>query len=152
VLNFAGAGQTGPARGADLQLEHGYHGVGAMGHAGGLNDLLGADFARRYAGTGIRYVLNHPGVVATSFAGEYDPAGAAQIEQLKVVGKPVAVSVDQIRPFLDPAWTRRLTAVVEGAEVPLAISPADAERLHDLTEKALAALPAAPGPGTTPPL
>ncbi|MCK9926602.1 hypothetical protein MXD62_05360 [Frankia sp. Mgl5] len=123
VLNFGGAGQTGPVRWDDIQLERGCHGVGAMGHAGRLNDLLGVDFVDTYADTGIRYVLNHPGVVVTSFAGEYDPVTAAQVDRLRVVGKPVA------------------TAVLEGRRVSLEPGPwdlGDARRLHDLTRGLLA--------------
>jgi hypothetical protein len=52
-----------------------------MGHAGRLNDLLGLSFIDLHPDSGIRYVLNHPGVVVTSFACEYDPVGAAQVEQ-----------------------------------------------------------------------
>jgi hypothetical protein len=115
-----------------------------MGHAGRLNDLLGLSFIDLHPGSGIRYVLNHPGVVVTSFAGEYDPAGAAQVEYLKVIGKTVETSVAQIRPFLDPTWTEQLTAVLEGVRVPLdprAFDHQDAARLHKITEELLAVLP-----------
>ncbi|GAA2532530.1 SDR family NAD(P)-dependent oxidoreductase [Winogradskya humida] len=136
VMNFAAAGQTGGVRWDDLQLKQGYDGVGAMGHAGRLNDLLGVSFADRHRDTGIRYVLNHPGVVATSFAGDYAPGLAVQVERLKTVGKSVQASVAQIRPYLDPDWSQPLTAVLEGVRVPL--DPAlfdsrDAARLHELT-------------------
>jgi NAD(P)-dependent dehydrogenase (short-subunit alcohol dehydrogenase family) len=145
VLNFGGSGQTGPARWNDLQLERGYHGVGAMGHAGHLNDLLGVDFVSTYASTGIRYVLNHPGVVATSFAGEYDhaPVTKAQVDQLRVVGKSVATAVTQILPFLEPPAREPLTAVLEGRRVPLEPRSRyldDAHRLHGLTVDLLARL------------
>ncbi|WP_432841659.1 SDR family NAD(P)-dependent oxidoreductase [Dactylosporangium sp. CA-092794] len=140
VLNFGAAGQTGPIRWDDLQLERDYHGVRAMGHAGRLNDLAGLDFADRYATTGIRYVLNHPGVVVTSFAGEYDPVTAAQIDHLRVIGKPVTTAAAQILPFLEPANREPLTAVLEGRRVPL--EPGlwklgDARRLHDVTMRLL---------------
>jgi NAD(P)-dependent dehydrogenase (short-subunit alcohol dehydrogenase family) len=151
VLNFAAAGQTGPVRWHDLQLEHGYHGVHAMGHAGRLNDLLGVSFADIHAGRGIHYVLNHPGVVATSFAGEYDPVTAAQVRQLRTVGKTVDTSVAQILPYVDQPGQGRLTAVVEGAPVPL--DPAlfdrgEAARLRQVTEKLLADLPGPPATDT----
>ncbi|OHV33903.1 MULTISPECIES: SDR family NAD(P)-dependent oxidoreductase [Pseudofrankia] len=141
VLNFGGAGQTEPVRWDDLQLERAYHGVGAMGHAARLDDLLGLDFVETYADTGIRYVLNHPGVVVTSFAGEYDPVTAAQVDQLRVIGKPVSTAVAQILPFLEPPGRERLTAVLEGQRVPL--KPAlwaldDARRLRDITLDLLA--------------
>jgi NAD(P)-dependent dehydrogenase (short-subunit alcohol dehydrogenase family) len=144
VLNFGGAGQTGPVRWHDLQLERQYHGVGAMGHAARLNDLLGVSFIDIHSDSGIRYVLNHPGVVVTSFAGEYDPVTAAQVEHLRVIGKTVDRSVDQILPFLDPPGRDRLTAVLEGVRVPLdpkLFDRRDAARLHEITEKLLAELP-----------
>ncbi|MCM3882499.1 SDR family NAD(P)-dependent oxidoreductase [Frankia sp. R82] len=148
VLNFGGAGQTGPVRWDDLQLEHGYHGVRAMGHAGRLNDLLGVDFADTYADTGIRYVLNHPGVVVTSFAGEYDPVTAEQVDHLRITGKPVATAVAQILPFLGATGEGQngeaqggLTAVLEGHRVPLepgVWNLGEARRLRDLTRDLLA--------------
>ncbi|GAA3300109.1 SDR family NAD(P)-dependent oxidoreductase [Dactylosporangium vinaceum] len=142
VLNFGGAGQTGPVQWDDLQLERSYHGVRAMGHAGRLNDLLGVDHVDRHAGAGIRYVLNHPGVVVTSFAGEYDPVTAAEVDHLRIIGKPVATAVAQILPFLEPRVPGPLTAVLEGRRV--ALEPGlwdlrDARLLHDITSALLAA-------------
>jgi NAD(P)-dependent dehydrogenase (short-subunit alcohol dehydrogenase family) len=146
VLNFGAAGFAGPVRWDDLQLKRNYPGTGALGHSGALCDLLGVHFAEVYADTGISYVLNHPGVVATSFAGEYDAATAAHVDQLRVSGKPVSRAVAQILPFLD-APPARLTAVLEGRQVPTsgtaAFDPADAARLHELTVKLLADLPQA---------
>jgi hypothetical protein len=142
VLNFGGAGQPAPVRWHDLQLEQAYHGVGAMGHAARLNDLLGVHFTGLHPD--IRYVLNHPGVVATSFAGEYDPITAAQVENLKVTGKSVAQSVKQILPYLGTSGHEQLTAVLEGVRVPLdprLFDRHDAARLHEITEKLLADLP-----------
>jgi hypothetical protein len=143
VLNFGGAGLTGPVRWHDLQLRHAYPGTGALGHGGALCDLLGVDFARTYADTGIHYVINHPGVVSTSFAGEYDAATAAHVAQLRRTGKSVSVAVEQILPFLD-APPARLTAVLEGRQVPTdsrGFDPSQAARLHQVTEKLLADLP-----------
>ncbi|WP_433733965.1 SDR family NAD(P)-dependent oxidoreductase [Nocardia sp. CA-129566] len=140
ILNFGGAGQTGPVRWDDLQLEHRYHGVDAMGHSARLNDLLGVSFTTIHEDSPIRYVLNHPGVVVTSFAGEYDAVTAAQVAHLKQVGKTVADSVAQILPYLDPPGTGRLTAVLEGVRVPLEPSIFDhgaAARLHEVTERLL---------------
>ncbi|MEV0568820.1 GNAT family N-acetyltransferase [Dactylosporangium sp. NPDC050588] len=136
VLNFGGVGLTGPVRWDDLQLRHDYPGTGALGHSAALCDLLGARFAEEY---GIPYVLNHPGVVATSFAGEYDAATAAHVEGLRNSGKPVAEAVAQILPFLD-APPAGLTAVLEGRRIPFAADPGDAARLDDITRKLLAAL------------
>lgn len=142
VLNFGGAGQPVPVRWHDLQLKQAYHGVGAMGHAARLNDLLGVHFTGLHPDIG--YILNHPGVVATSFAGEYDPVTAAQVENLKVTGKTVAQSVAQILPYLEPSGHERLTAVLEGVRVPSdprLFDARDAARLHEITEKLLANLP-----------
>lgn len=144
VLNFAAAGQTGPVRWHDLQLERDYHGVRAMGHAGRLNDLLGVSFVDTHAGSRIRYILNHPGVVATSFAGEYDPVTAAQVQQLRAIGKTVDTSVAQLLPYLDRPGQERLTAVLEGTPVPLdpaLFDRSEAARLHQITEKLLADMP-----------
>ncbi|QKW22679.1 SDR family NAD(P)-dependent oxidoreductase [Kitasatospora sp. NA04385] len=141
VLNFGGSGQTGPVRWHDLQLRQDYPGTGALGHGGSLCDLLGTHFAELHPD--VHYVLNHPGVVATSFAGEYDPATAAHVDRLRVLGKPVSAAVAQILPHLDSPATG-LTAVLEGREVPTsgpAFDPADGRRLHGITEELLAGLP-----------
>jgi hypothetical protein len=89
----------------------------------------------------IRYVLNHPGVVVTSFAGHYDEPTATEIGHLKVVGKTVSQSVAQILPFLDPPGRRGLTAVIEGVRAALRpqwFDHRDAMRLHEITERLLA--------------
>ncbi|MFC1411847.1 SDR family NAD(P)-dependent oxidoreductase [Streptacidiphilus sp. N1-12] len=143
VLNFGGAGLTGPVRWDDLQLRRNYPGTGALGHGGALCDLLGVHFTRSYPDAPVSYVLNHPGVVATSFAGEYDRATAAHVDRLRTSGKPASQAVAQILPFLD-APPARLTAVLEGRQVPTdtrAFDPGDAARLHAITEKLLADLP-----------
>ncbi|GAA2043016.1 hypothetical protein GCM10009839_52580 [Catenulispora yoronensis] len=142
VLNFGGAGLTGPVRWDDLQLRRGYSGTGGLGHSAALCDLLGVHFTRLYQDSAIDYVLNHPGVVSTSFAGEYEPATAAHVDGLRVSGKPVSQAVEQILPFLDTPPTR-LTAVLEGQRVSTstaAFDPGDAARLHDVTENLLAGL------------
>jgi NAD(P)-dependent dehydrogenase (short-subunit alcohol dehydrogenase family) len=143
VLNFGGAGQVGPVRWDDLQLRRNYPGTGALGHGGALCDLLGVHFAEVHRDLPVCYVLNHPGVVSTSFAGEYDQATAATVARLRTSGKPVAQAAAQILPFLD-APPARLTAVLEGRQVPTdtrAFDPGDAARLHDLTERLLAEPP-----------
>jgi len=144
VLNFAACGLAGPVRWDDLQGEREYHGVGAMGHAGSLNDLLGAGFAAVHPGSPVAYVLNHPGVVATSFAGDYDPATAERVDALKRSGKTVHEAVAQILPHLDSARPGRLTAVVQGRQVSTdtpAFDERAASRLDALTRRLLAPLP-----------
>jgi NAD(P)-dependent dehydrogenase (short-subunit alcohol dehydrogenase family) len=139
VLNFGGAGLTGPVRWDDLQLTRDYPGTGALGHAAALCDLLGVSFTALHAGTGISYVLDHPGVVATSFSGEYDAPTAAHVARLRTTGKPVEQAVAQVLPFLD-APPARLTAVFEGRRMPTdtpAFDPGDAGRLHEMTGELL---------------
>ncbi|GJF33375.1 hypothetical protein KNE206_60750 [Kitasatospora sp. NE20-6] len=143
VLNFGGSGLTGPVRWDDLQLRRNHPGTGALGHSAALCDLLGVHFTRTHADTSVHYVLNHPGVVATSFAGEYDTATAPHVDGLRMSGKPVSQAVEQILPFLD-APPARLTAVLEGRRISTsttAFDPEDAARLHDLTGKLLTGLP-----------
>ena len=143
VLNFGGSGLTGPPRWNDLQLRRNYPGTGALGHSAALCDLLAVHFTETYRDTPIHYVLNQPGVVATSFAGEYDAGTAAQVDRLRTSGKPVSRAVAQILPFLD-APPARLTAVLEGRRVATdtaAFDPGDAAHLHALTEKLLASIP-----------
>lgn len=140
ILNFAACGLTGPVQWDDLQLERGYHGVGAMGHGGRLNDLLGAGYRDVHPDSSVGYVLNHPGVVATSFAGEYDPATAARIEALRSSGRTVGAAVAQIQPYLDFPVPGGLTAVVEGQPVrtdTAAFDPEDATRLNSVTRQLL---------------
>jgi NAD(P)-dependent dehydrogenase (short-subunit alcohol dehydrogenase family) len=138
ILNFGASALTAPPRWDDLQLTRGYHGVAAMGHAGRLNDLLALDFVDRYADANVRYVINHPGVVATSFAGEYEhaPATATDVAQLRLIGKSVDTAVQQVLPFLDSVDQPRLVAIYEGVAQPLhpeLWSLADAHRLRELT-------------------
>ena len=114
-----------------------------MGHGGRLNDLLAVDFVDRYSDSDVRCVINHPGVVVTSFAGEYDhaPMTAAQVAQLRVTGKPVDTAIEHILPFLDSVERESLTAVYEGNAVrlgPETWSLNDARRLHDITRELLA--------------
>jgi NAD(P)-dependent dehydrogenase (short-subunit alcohol dehydrogenase family) len=143
VLNFGGSGLTGRPRWNDLQLRRNYPGTGALGHSAALCDLLGVHFTALYPEPPIHYVLNHPGVVSTSFAGEYDAATAAHVDGLRTSGKPVALAVAQILPFLDSPATG-LSAVLEGKALPVntpAFDRENAAALHELTEKLLADLP-----------
>ncbi len=143
VLNFGGAGLTGTPRWNDLQLRQRYPGTGALGHSAALCDLLGVHFTALYPRPPIHYILNHPGVVSTSFAGEYDFATAAHVDGLRTSGKPVALAVAQILPFLDSTATG-LSAVLEGQALPVdtpVFDPEAAAALHEITEKLLAGLP-----------
>ncbi|WP_163550733.1 hypothetical protein [Candidatus Frankia nodulisporulans] len=85
---------------------------------------------------------NLPGVVAASFAGEYEHSAvtASQVEELRAIGRPVSQAVAEILPFLGHGGDR-LTAVREGRS--LALEPnawdlIEARRLRDLTQTVLA--------------
>ncbi|GLL02172.1 hypothetical protein [Dactylosporangium matsuzakiense] len=86
---------------------------------------------------GVPYVQNHPGVVATSFAGEYDAATAAHVDGLRVSGESVAEAVAQILPFLDEPPTG-VTAALEGRRIAFATDPGSAARLDDIIRRLLA--------------
>lgn len=160
IMNVAGpAHATGAVRWDDLELARGYHGGAALGQGGKLNDLLGVDYASASApgtsasGTGpsgeprrTRYVLFHPGVVATSHSGTYDPETAAHVARMRRSAKPVGPTAAAILARIDAPPAEPLTAFVE--DVPLSVrhpsfAPADARRLADLTERLLAGVPEA---------
>jgi NAD(P)-dependent dehydrogenase (short-subunit alcohol dehydrogenase family) len=141
VLNVAGPGSFAEIPWDDLQLRRHYVGTGALGLGGRLNDLLGAGFAVAHPGSPVRYVLVHPGVTATSFAGEYDSAGTAAIAGLKAMGKSVSQAVHEILPTLDDPPAEPLSAFSEGVRLSVrnrAFDPAQAARLQAVTEALLA--------------
>jgi NAD(P)-dependent dehydrogenase (short-subunit alcohol dehydrogenase family) len=141
MFNVAGPGDGRPVRWNDLQYTRDYHGVAALGYNARLVDLLAVSCAERYAPAGIRQVMFHPGVVSTSFSGEYDEVTAAQVAALKVTGKSLAQSIGQMLPCLDNPPPEPLTAFVEGHRIalhPALFDPGDAKRLHDITEQILA--------------
>ncbi|MFI6029815.1 SDR family NAD(P)-dependent oxidoreductase [Amycolatopsis magusensis] len=108
VINVAGPGHDTPVDWNDLQSARGYDGVRAMFQAGRLNDFLGVEFAERHPG--IAYVLFHPGTTATGFAGEYDAATAAFIEQQKARAKPATTVVPPLLDLLDQPPPEALSA------------------------------------------
>jgi NAD(P)-dependent dehydrogenase (short-subunit alcohol dehydrogenase family) len=140
IVNIAGPGaDISVVRWDDLQLRRFYHGGAALGQGGKLNDLLGVAFAADHDGT-IRYVLVHPGVVATSFSGAYDEATAAAVAGLKKVGKTVDDSVRQILPCLDAPPPDPLSAFVEGRRISVdgpSFSGSAASRLEAITRRLL---------------
>jgi len=145
IANVAGPGAVGPVQWDDLQLTRGYRGTAALGHGGRLNDLLGAAFASRHPAARTRYVLINPGVVATSFAGEYDQETAAAVAQLKRAGKPVPAAAAPILACIDDPPAARLSAFVEGRPYRLDSSLFDAaaaRRLDRITAGLLARQPA----------
>ncbi|AXB47949.1 SDR family NAD(P)-dependent oxidoreductase [Amycolatopsis albispora] len=133
VVNVAGPGHDTPIDWDDLQSTRGYDGVRAMFQAGRLNDLLGVDFARRHPG--IAYALFHPGTTATGFAGDYDPATAAFIEQQKALAKPATEVVPPLLALLDEPPSASLSAFHLHTELDVRnglFDPADAARLAGL--------------------
>jgi NAD(P)-dependent dehydrogenase (short-subunit alcohol dehydrogenase family) len=141
IANVAGPGGTGPVQWDDLQLVRGYRGTAALGHGGRLNDLLGAGFAASHPGARTRYVLFNPGVVATSFAGEYDRVTAAEVARLKSAGKPAGEAAAPIIACIDNPPAAPLSAFVEGRPYGLGnflFDPAAAARLDQMTQDLLA--------------
>ncbi|MFH8410223.1 SDR family NAD(P)-dependent oxidoreductase [Streptomyces sp. NPDC018019] len=139
VLNFGGTGRFGSPRWEVHQQRTQYHGLNAMIQAGILNTALAVGFADRPPA--IRYVNDLPGTVATSFAGDYDEAEAAQIVRLRAPGGPVESAVKEIQPFLDSSSPGHTAAAREGGAVPLgpqASSLADTRRPYDYTREVLA--------------
>ncbi|POX55054.1 oxidoreductase [Streptomyces sp. Ru71] len=142
VVNVAGPGaDLGLVRWDDLQLRRGYHGGAALGQGGKLNDLLGVSFAERYGVTpGIRYVLIHPGVTATSFSGVYDEATLPHIKSMQRHAKPVSAALPPIVAAIDSPPNEPLSAFVEGHRIGVDSPGFDrraARRLEELTEQLL---------------
>lgn len=118
VVNVAGPGSSlSVVSWDDLELYHGYHGGAALGQGGKLNDLLGVSFAERYGDRGVRYVLIHPGVTATSFSGTYDQATFRHIEAMQAHAKPVEFALPPIMAAIDTPPTQALSAFVEGRQI-----------------------------------
>ncbi|QFU92595.1 SDR family NAD(P)-dependent oxidoreductase [Amycolatopsis sp. YIM 10] len=133
VVNVAGPGHDTPIDWEDLQSTRDYDGVRAMFQAGRLNDLLGVDFAAKHPG--IAYVLFHPGTTATGFAGDYDPATAAFIEQQKARAKPATEVTEPLLTRLDEPPRKSLSAFHLHTELDVRnglFDPADAARLAGL--------------------
>lgn len=145
IVNIAGPGaDISVVRWDDLQLQRFYHGGAALGQGGKLNDLLGVAFVAAHEHGAVRYVLVHPGIVATSFSGDYDEAAAAAVADLKKAGKTVDESVRQILPLLDAPPPDPLSAFVEGRRISVdgpSFSASAASRLEAVTQRLLAREP-----------
>ncbi|MYS19329.1 NAD(P)-dependent dehydrogenase, short-chain alcohol dehydrogenase family [Streptomyces sp. DvalAA-14] len=141
VVNVAGPGAgLGLVRFGDLELRRGYHGGAALGQGGKLNDLLGVSFAERYGERGIRYVLIHPGVTATSFSGVYDQETRRQIAAMRAYAKPVESALPPIVAAVDSPPAQPLSAFVEGRRIRVDDESFDrdaARRLEAATERIL---------------
>ncbi|MEV6769330.1 SDR family NAD(P)-dependent oxidoreductase [Nocardia sp. NPDC051030] len=135
IVNVAGPGSDlSAANWKDLQFTRHYSGGAALGQGGKLNDLLGVSFAERYPQGRTRYVLVHPGVTATSQAGEYDPGTLVMVEGLRRYGKPIPVAAEPIIELIDSPPSTPLSAYVEGRPIPVRGRPFDPEAARSLDE------------------
>lgn len=151
VVNVSGPGQTKPEiRWSDPGLTRDYDGFTAQLQAGRANDLLGIAFAAVYPAGRTRYVLVHPGLVATSFSGEYDAVTAAQVAAMRATARPVAEGIVPIVARIDEPPDEPLAAFVRERQVEFSPGSADidadaAMRLHRFTGRLLSSLPAQGG-------
>ncbi|MFE3051886.1 SDR family NAD(P)-dependent oxidoreductase [Nocardia sp. NPDC059239] len=142
IMNVAGPGaDLSAVQWNDIQFERYYSGGAALGQGGKLNDLLGVSFAAQYPDGKTRYVLVHPGVTATGQTGEYDPATALMVENMRRFGKPIPAAAKPIVDLIDAPPADPLSAFVEGRRIPIRGRGFDsnaAARLNELTGKFLA--------------
>jgi PPOX class probable F420-dependent enzyme len=147
ILNVCGPGANpGEIHWHDLGREQDYDGMDAQMQGGLLNDLLGIGFARNRPSRKIRYVLLNPGMVNTSFSGQYDPETAAQVEALRMTAKPVEEGIRPILAILDDPPAEPVSAFMMGEPISLngpGIDDDAARRLYLETEKLLST-----GPGS----
>jgi NAD(P)-dependent dehydrogenase (short-subunit alcohol dehydrogenase family) len=139
ILNLAGPGVPGgKVHWEDLGLERDYHGGVALEQGARLNDLLGVAFAKKHEGGRIKYVLLMPGLVSTSFSGDYDAAAAIQINEMKKAGKSIADAISPIIEKIDGPPKEGLSAFAEGRAVGLddaAFDPSAALRLYEISRQ-----------------
>lgn len=149
IVNVAGPGaDLTVVNWDDLQFIRGYHGGAALGQGGKLNDLLGVAFAARHPTGRTRYALVHPGVTATSFAGEYDGRTSAAVENLRRGGKPVSEAAAPIIDLIDAPPSSGLSAYVEGNRIEVrgrGFDAAAARRLDAVTRTLLTGVTESPG-------
>ncbi|HYH35608.1 MAG TPA: SDR family NAD(P)-dependent oxidoreductase [Nocardioides sp.] len=136
VVNVAGpGGSLDLLNWGDPGLTAGYAGQRALAQCGVANDLLGVAFSEKHGDDGIRYVLVDPGMTSTNFSGDYDPATAAQIEQMKQMGAPVAQTVRPIRELIDSRPNEPLSAFNAGRPIDVRTLPAfDVDAARRLSE------------------
>nr|BFE59524.1 hypothetical protein GCM10020063_040500 [Dactylosporangium thailandense] len=142
IVNVAGPGAPlGVVRWHDLELRRDYHGGAALGQGGKLNDLLGVACAQRYPD--IAYVLVHPGVTATGFAGTYDAETQSHIDTMRRTAKPPSAAVPPILAAIDDPPDETPAAFIEGLRYPVDGPDFDAgaaARLWALTRERLDSL------------
>ena len=141
ILSLSGPGEPGAqVHWDDLALERAYDGGAALEQAGRLADLHAVSFVERHPDAHTRYVLFHPGVVATTFSGSYDEAGTAQIETLKRTARPIAEAIKPILAVLDAPPNAPLSAFAQGRPLPTDVpelDPQDARRADDYARRLL---------------
>ena len=150
ILNVSGPGSgTGEIRWDDLGGERDFHAPRILAQGGQLNDLLGIGFAVNRPSEQVRYALLHPGVVNTSFSGEYDLETAAHIEALRATAQPIDQVLPAILAVLDHPPAEPLSATVMGQRISVhgpAFDETAARRLYAETRTLLSRVaPAAPG-------
>ncbi|GAA1596326.1 hypothetical protein GCM10009804_61070 [Kribbella hippodromi] len=147
IVNVAGPGVGPPTvNWQDLGLEHNYDGWTAMAQGGRLNDLLAVSFAAEQHRT--RYVLHFPGGTQTGFAGEFDPATATQIAEMKRTAQPVDQAIVPIIKLIDKPPHDPLSAFLLDTQLNLhhpTFNPTTAAHLNQLTHHLLQTHPTAPG-------
>ncbi|WP_329110876.1 SDR family NAD(P)-dependent oxidoreductase [Micromonospora sp. NBC_01699] len=147
VVNVSGPGIAKPEiRWDDPGLAGDYDGFTAQFQAGRANDLLGIAFAAVYPASRTRYVLLHPGGVATSLSGDYDEVTAAQVEAMRRSARPVGEGIVPIVAVIDAPPAEPVSAFMRERRIDLSPGSADADaeaatRLHRLTGRLLSALP-----------
>ncbi|GGK35917.1 hypothetical protein GCM10011591_04410 [Nocardia camponoti] len=139
IVNVAGPGTgTGQIHWDDLGLANDYHGLTALSQGGQLNDLLGLEFARRFGGTGVRYVLVHPGIVDSGLSGDYDPQMTAHIAAMRITAQPVEHAVLPILDVIASPPDEPLTAIARGRRLDLTeFNGIHGPRLFNMTTKLL---------------
>ncbi|MEV4626908.1 SDR family NAD(P)-dependent oxidoreductase [Micromonospora sp. NPDC049523] len=147
IVNVSGPGISKPEiRWDDPGLARDYDGFTAQFQAGRANDLLGIASTAVYPTNRTRYVLVHPGGVATSFSGDYDEATAAQVAAMRLTARPVGEGIVPIVAVIDAPPAEPVSAFMRERRVDLSPGSADADavaamRLHRLTNRLISSLP-----------
>ncbi|MFJ2770637.1 SDR family NAD(P)-dependent oxidoreductase [Streptomyces sp. NPDC087300] len=122
----------------DLQLTRRHSGIKATLQSFRANDLLGVAFPLVHAGTRIRYVGYHPGVVATGMPDHLpQPPRALTKACFALLATPVPKAVAPMTRLLDEPPGPPFTAYRGSRQLALrgeAFDPEAALRLHHLTE------------------
>lgn len=124
----------------DLQSARSYDPDAVMHQCGKLSDLLAVAFTRSHPDSHIRYLLLHPGLTATGFAGSYSASDAATVAGMRRRGQPVTAAVTRIMRHLDSPPAVPLSAYMQDTPVHVEGDPFDpiaAERLAAYTRDLL---------------